>query len=199
MRITLSEFRYSADVDRSAPVGASAVSAVPAKAAIGSAIGLAGGLALSVPVVLYDWVSSTHSVWELPMAATSWVFGMSHFTPNGFQGWSVLIGVLLLAAFSIACGAVFEFLADRVMHLRAKVDVVAAGLGFGFAAWLFFWYTLLPIAHGGAPFHATATTLALPTLTVAVSVTVAPIWVFVLGFALLGLTTSFAYTSLRRT
>ena len=59
--------------------------AAPAKAAIGSAIGIAGGLALAVPVVLYDWISSSHSVWELPMAATSWMFGMSHFTPNGVR------------------------------------------------------------------------------------------------------------------
>ena len=74
MRVTHSELRYSADVR-----SASALSAAPAKAAIGSAIGIAGGIALAVPVVLYDWISSSHSVWELPMAATSWMFGMSHF------------------------------------------------------------------------------------------------------------------------
>ena len=64
--------------------------------------------------------------------------------------------------YAIASGAVFEFLADRVMRLRATVDVVAAGLGFGFASWLFFWYTLLPIAHDGEPFHATAFVMSLP-------------------------------------
>ena len=117
---------------------------------------------------------------------------------NGFDGWSVLIGILLLVGYAIASGAVFEFLADRVMRLNATVDVVATGLGFGFASWLFFWYTLLPIAHGGAPFHATTVLVPLPLLGTLL-VSVAPIWVFVLGFALLGLTTAFAYRSLRCT
>jgi hypothetical protein len=189
MRVTHSELRYST---------ASVRSAAPAKAAIGSAIGIAGGLALAVPVVLYDWISSSHSVWELPMAATSWMFGMSHFEVNGFDGWSVLIGILLLVGYAIASGAVFEFLADRVMRLTATVDVVAAGLGFGFASWLFFWYTLLPIAHHGEPFYAATVLVPIPLLGTLL-ISVAPIWVFVLGFALLGLTTAFAYRSLRRT
>ena len=188
MRVTHSELRY----------GSTAVASAPAKAAIGSAIGIAGGLALALPIVIWDWASSTHSVWELPMAATSWMFGMSHFEVNGFDGWSVLIGILLLAGFAIACGAVFEFLADRVMRLGATVDVAAAGLGFGFAAWLFFWYTMLPIAHHGEPFYPASVAVPLPLLGT-LSISVAPVWVFVLGFALLGLTTAAAYRSLRRT
>ena len=95
MRVTHSELRYSADIRP-----ASARSLAPARAAIGTAIGIAGGLALAVPIMLYDWISSTHSVWELPMAATSWMFGMSHFEVNGFDGWSVLIGILLLVGLS---------------------------------------------------------------------------------------------------
>ena len=188
MRVTHSEVRY----------GPTSVASAPAKAAIGSAIGIAGGLALALPVVIWDWASSNHSVWELPMAATSWMFGMSHFEVNGFDGWSVLVGILLLTAFAIACGAVFEFLADRVMRLGATVDVAAAGLGFGFATWLFFWYTLLPIAHGGAPFYPALVAVPLPLLGT-LSISVAPVWVFVLGFALLGLATAGAYRSLRRT
>jgi hypothetical protein len=198
MRVTLSQFRYSADVQGSRVAPAPAVTSVPAKAAIGSAIGLVGGLALAVPVVLYGWVSDSHSIWELPMAATSWVFGLSHFEPNGLDGWSVVIGILLLAGFAIACGAVFEYLADRALHLRATVDTVAAGLGFGFLAWLLFWYTMLPLARDGMPFYETAAVLSLPLMTVVGGVSVAPIWTFVLGFGLLGLTTAFAYRALRR-
>jgi hypothetical protein len=123
---------------------------------------------------------------------------MSHFEANGFDGWSVLVGVLLLAGFAIACGGVFEFLGDRAMRLRAGVDFVAAGLGFGLATWLFTWYTLLPIARDGAPFHETAIVMSLPLSTLAATVTVAPVWTFVLGFALLGLTTASVYRSLRR-
>jgi hypothetical protein len=84
------------------------------------------------------------------------------------------------------------------MRLTATVDVVAAGLGFGFASWLFFWYTLLPIAHHGEPFYAATVLVPIPLLGTLL-ISVAPIWVFVLGFALLGLTTAFAYRSLRRT
>lgn len=194
MRVTLSEFRSSVHTGHSA----STLSAAPAKAAIGTAIGLAGGVALAVPIMLWDWASSTHSFWELPMAATSWVFGMSHFEANGFDAWSVLIGILLLAGFAIASGAVFEFVGDRVLRLRSTVGTVATGLGFGFVAWMFTWYTLLPIAHNGAPFHETAIVMSLPVSTLAATVSVAPVWTFVLGFALLGLTTATVYRSLRR-
>jgi hypothetical protein len=190
MRVVHSEIRYRSQSGRSP----SAV-AVPARtrAAIGTAIGLAGGIAMAVPIVLYDLFSSSHSVWELPMAATSWVFGLSHFTQNGVQWWSVVIGTLLLAAFAIACGEIFEALADRFLRVRTTAETVGTGLAWGFVSWLFVWYTLLPIAHDGAPFYATVTSLALPLGTVSV----APIWTFVLGFALLGLATSYSYRLLR--
>jgi hypothetical protein len=197
MRITLSEY-HSVSGPTLTPAQPVTAAVVGERAAIGSLIGIIGGLALALPVVIYDWASSTHSVWELPMAATAWMFGMSHFEANGFDAWSALIGVLLLAAYAIASGAVFEYLADRVMRLRNTVDTMAAGLGFGLVSFLFFWYTLLPIARDGVPFHELVLPLTLPLFGTAV-ISVAPFWVFVLGFALLGLATSFAYRSLRRT
>ena len=165
---------------------------VTTRAAIGTAVGLAGGIAMAIPIVLWDWASSTHSIWDLPMAATSWMFGLSHYTQNGFDGWSVLIGILLLVGYAIASGEIFEWISDRYLALSTTVGTLAVGLVWGFVSWLFFWYTLLPIAHDGAPFYPTLTSLALP-----LGVSVAPMWVFILGFALLGFATSFTYRSLR--
>lgn len=56
-----------------------------------------------------------------------------------------------------------------------------------FVSWRFFWYTLLPVARDGAPFHATATS----------TLFVAPTWIFVV-IAGLSLATSLAYGILRR-
>lgn len=195
MRVAHSEFHYTSQVGPTPLVAVE--SPTTTKVAIGTAVGLAGGIAMAVPVVLYDWVSESHSVWELPMAATSWVFGMSHFTQNGFDGWSVMIGVLLLAAYAITSGEIFEVVSDRFLHLSSTIEALGAGLAWGFVSWLFFWYTLLPIANGGEPFYATATTFILPLGTTTVSV--APIWAFVAGFALLGIATAGAYRVLRRT
>jgi hypothetical protein len=39
------------------------------KATIALGCGLAGGVAMAVPAVIYDWARSAHSALELPMAA----------------------------------------------------------------------------------------------------------------------------------
>jgi hypothetical protein len=80
-------------------------------------------------------------------------------------------------------------MALRFLNLRTLPETLGAGIAWGFVSWLFFWYTLLSIARGGAPFHATA----------ASSSYVAPTWVFLVGFAILGVATSLAYRVLRRT
>ena len=195
MRVAHSELHYTSQV-RSVPTSAVA-HPTRTKAAIGTAVGLAGGIAMAVPVMLYGWVSSSHSVWELPMACTSWLFGLSYYTQNGVQWWSVVVGFLLLGAYAIASGEIFEVVSDRFLHLSTTLETLGAGLAWGFVSWLFFWYTLLPIAHGGEPFYATPTSFILP-LGTTTTFSVAPIWVFVLGFALLGIATSFTYRNLRR-
>jgi hypothetical protein len=134
-----------------------------------------------VPIVLYDWVSSAHSALELPMAATAWVFGLGHFVQNGYQWWPIAIGALVLLAYGVLHGMIFGAVADRFLELRTLPEALGAGIAWGFVAWLFFWYTLLPVARDGAPFPA-----------------VAPIWTYVVAFAALGLATSLAYLRLRR-
>jgi hypothetical protein len=39
--------------------------------------GLLGGLMMTVPLLLWDWVKSSHLALELPAAATSWLFGLA--------------------------------------------------------------------------------------------------------------------------
>jgi hypothetical protein len=137
------------------------------------------------------------------MAATAWVFGMSHFTQNGYEWGSIVVGMLLLAGYAIASGAIFGGIADRFLRLRTLPETIGAGFAWGFVSWLFFWYTLLPIAHDGAPFYSTVVTGAVTTplglVGIVSAVSVAPIWVFVLAFAVLGLVTALAYAALTRT
>lgn len=158
------------------------------KALIAVTAGLAGALGMALPIVIYGWANAAHSALELPMAATSWILGLGHFTQNGYQWWSIVVGIVLLTAYGLMHGAIFGAVADRFLRLRTLPETLGAGLAWGFVGWMFFWYTLLPIARGGAPFHATVTS----------SLFVAPTWVFVVGYAILGLATSLAYFVMRR-
>jgi hypothetical protein len=151
--------------------------------------GLAGGVGMIVPIVIYDWASAVHSALEIMMAPTAWLFGLEHFVQNGYAWWPIVIGFPLYVVYFAATGVVFGGLADRFLQLRTLPEAFGVGLAWGFVSWLFFWYTLLPIARAGAPFHATAVS----------SLFVAPIWVFIVGFAILGLATSLCYLLLRRT
>jgi len=181
------------------PAGLRSALTVRSKALIATATGLAGILGLAIPVVLYDWVSSAHTALELPMAATAWLFGLSHFTQNGYQWSSIVVGLLLLAAYGIIGGAVFSGFADRFLRLTTAAETLGVGLAWGFVSWLFFWYTLLPIAHSGAPFLAATSSMMLGGLVVPLSAaTVGPAWIFIAGFALLGIATAGTYRLLRR-
>lgn len=164
------------------------VLSIPRRIGIAVGCGVAGLAGLVVPFLLYGLYSDAHSALELPMAATAWTFGLDHFEANGYAWWPIVVGTVLLVVLSIAFGTVFAGVADRFLALRTIPETIGAGLVWGFVTWTFFWYMLLPIAREGAPFRATLDS----------SVFVAPIWVFVLGFTILGLVTSIVYTAARR-
>jgi len=175
------------------------VLSIGTKAQIATVTGLVGGLGLAVPVIVYGWVSSVHSALELPMAATAWIFGLDNFTQNGYQWSPIVVGALILAAFALINGIAYSGFADRFLRSTTMPETVGVGLAWGFVSWLFFWYTMLPVAHAGAPFMASITPITLWGLAVPIAgPTVAPVWAFVLGFALLGMTTSVAHRLLRR-
>jgi hypothetical protein len=157
---------------------------------VGLASGVGGGLVLAAPLVIYDWVKGSHSALELPMAVSAWLFGLGHYTRNGYHWWPIVIGALFLLAYWGAHGLAFAGIADRVYRVRTLTGSLALGGVWSFVSFMFFWYMLLPIAREGAPFRATA---ADPTLFVA------PNWVWILGFALLGLVTGGVYAALHRT
>lgn len=185
MRVAQSQFRLEWR-DRQAP-GVAGVLPARSKAFIATTAGLAGGLGMALPIVIYGWLNAGHSALELPMAATSWLFGLQHFAQNGYQWGSIIVGILLLTGYGIVHGAIFEAIANRFLAMRTLTETLGAGIAWGFVGWLFFWYTLLPIAHGGAPFHIAA----------ASALFVAPIWVFLVGFAILGVVTALTYRLLR--
>jgi len=190
MRIAQSQLRLE-QRDRRRSIFESTTVELPvrSKAAIATVAGFAGALGIVVPVVLYGWFNSGHTALELPMAATSWAFGLDHFAQNGYLWGSIVVGALLLAGYGVLHGVVFGGIADRFLMLRTLPETVGAGLAWGFVSWLFFWYTLLPIARGGAPFRLIGPS----------SLFVAPLWVFVGGFAVSGVSTALAYRSTRPT
>lgn len=142
----------------------------------GVAIGLVGGGLLALPLVVYDWARAAHSALELPMAATGWLFGLEHFVQNEYRWWPIVIGAAFLALYCVLSGLVFAGIADRVLALSTWAGSIAAGLAWGVLSFMVFWTVLLPIARDGAPFR--ATTLS--------TTAVAPTWVWVLSFVLLG-------------
>jgi hypothetical protein len=155
--------------------------------AVGVAAGVGGGLVLAAPLLIYDWAKASHSALELPMAVTSWLFGLDHFARNGYHWWPIVVGALFLLAYWSVLGLAFAGLADRVYRVRTLAGSVMLGAVWSFASFMLFWYMLLPIARDGAPFRITAA---------ATSEFVGPNWVWILGFALSGLATGLAYRAL---
>jgi hypothetical protein len=156
--------------------------------AVGLGSGLLGGVALAVPIVIWDWVRSGHRAFELPMAATAWLFGLQHFSNAIYLAWPIVIGIALLAAYFALSGLAFTGLADRVYRIGGPLASLAGGFAWAFVSFIFFWDMLLPIARDGAPFRAAPGAEAL---------FVAPSWVWILGFTLLGLITGACYWALR--
>ena len=144
----------------------------------GATIGIAAGVSLALPIVLYDLWSAGHTALELPMAVTAWLFGLSHFMQNGNAGWSIMLGILFFGGCMVLFGILFAGIADRVLAIRTMAGSIAAGLAWGVASFVFFWYVVLAIARDGAPFRATS----------ASSLFVAPNWTWILGFVLYGIT-----------
>jgi hypothetical protein len=169
-------------VTRSRPLAARDVLAV----GVGS--GLIGGIALAIPIVLWDWARSAHRAFELPMAATAWLFGLQHFSHVRYLAWPLVIGIVLLAAYAALSGVVFTGLADRLVGVARPLPSLAAGLAWSFVSFIFFWDMLLPIARDGAPFRVAAGEAGL---------FVAPNWAWILGFTLLGLITGACYAAFR--
>jgi len=157
--------------------------------AAGAEAGLAGLVALAVPLVIYDWAKASHSALELPTAVSGWLFGLNHFARNGYHWWPIVVGALFLIAYCAVMGIAFAGLASRVYRISSLASGLVLGAAWSIASFLFFWDMLLPIARDGAPFRAT---------TVAPAEFVAPNWVWILGFALSGLATGIAYRLLAR-
>jgi hypothetical protein len=155
---------------------------------VGLASGVAAGLVMATPLVVYDWAKARHSALELPMATSAWLFGLDHYVRNGYRWWPIVIGALFLLAYAGAQGLAFAGIADRVYRVRTLTGSLALGGVWSFASFMLFWYMLLPIAHDGAPFRATAG---------APSSFVAPNWVWILGFTLSGFATGLGWNAMR--
>jgi hypothetical protein len=149
--------------------------------------GLVGGIALAIPLVIWDWAHTAHRALELPMAATAWLFGLQRFSREQNLWWPIVLGVVVVGVYS--GGLAFAGLADRVFALESPASSVVGGVVWGFVNFAFFWYILLPIARDGAPFRAT---LVDPALYVASN------WVWILGFTLFGLVTGAVYAAIHR-
>ncbi len=150
--------------------------------------GLAGGIALAIPLVVWDWGHIAHRALELPMAATAWLFGLQHFSHAENLWWSIVLGSVLLVLYAAASGVAFAVLADRVFALESPLSSLVGGVVWGFVSFLFFWFMLLPIARDGVPFRVSPRA---PTMFVAVN------WVWILGFTLFGLVTGGVYAAMR--
>jgi hypothetical protein len=163
------------------------------RAGLGLGSGLLGGLALAAPILIWDWARTSHLALELPMAATAWLFGLEHFSHVHYLGWPIVIGIALLCAYWALSGLAYAWLAERVAGTTRPLTSLAAGFAWSFVSFIFFWNMLLPIARGGAPFRVSGGS----TSVVPEPAFVAPNWVWILGFVLMGLVTSAAYAALR--
>jgi hypothetical protein len=148
--------------------------------AVGFVAGILGGAVMAAPLVIWDWIRTSHLALELPTATTSWLFGLDHFSHQTYRLWPIVVGVVFLGAYWAVSGIAFTGLADRVYHVTTLGKSLVAGAVWSVVNFLFFWYMLIPIARGGSPFHA-----------------VAPNWVWILSFTLFGLACGLFYALLR--
>jgi hypothetical protein len=161
---------------------------VPQWLQIGVVAGLVGGLLMAVPLIIWDWVKAGHIALELPAAATAWLFGLNYFSNTTYHVGPILLGIALMGVYWIVGGLVFAAIADRILRVSTLGGALAAGAVWSFVSFMFFWYMLLPIARDGAPFRTTA---------LATGPSVAPNWVWILSFTVLGFATALAYAAMR--
>jgi hypothetical protein len=155
---------------------------------VGLVAGILSGAVMAAPLVIWDWMKHAHLAVELPTATTSWLFGLDHFSHQTYRLWPIVVGVVLLAAYWAVSGIAFTGFADRVYHVTTLGKSLVAGAVWSVVNFLVFWYMLIPIARGGAPFRATAA---------APGLFVAPNWVWILAFTLFGLACGLFYALLR--
>jgi hypothetical protein len=155
---------------------------------VGCVAGVLGGIALALPLILWDWVHAGHRALELAMATTAWLFGLAHFSHSTYFIGSIVVGFVLLGVYWAVSGLVFTGLADRLLGIATIGKSLAAGAAWSFVSFIFFWNMLLPIARDGAPFRAAS---------VAPGLFVAPDWVWTVAFTAFGLVTGAVYASMR--
>jgi hypothetical protein len=155
---------------------------------VGCVAGVLGGIALALPLILWDWVHAGHRALELPMATTAWLFGLDHFSHSTYFIGSIVVGFVLLGVYWAVSGLVFTGLADRLLGIATIGKSLAAGAAWSFVSFIFFWNMLLPIARDGAPLRAAS---------VAPGLFVAPDWVWTVAFTAFGLVTGAVYASMR--
>jgi hypothetical protein len=155
---------------------------------VGCVAGVLGGIALALPLILWDWVHAGHRALELAMATTAWLFGLDHFSHSTYFIGSIVVGFVLLGVYWAVSGLVFTGLADRLLGIATIGKSLAAGAAWSFVSFIFFWNMLLPIARDGAPLRAAS---------VAPGLFVAPDWVWTVAFTAFGLVTGAVYASMR--
>ena len=155
---------------------------------VGAAAGILGGILMAIPLIIWDWVKTTHLALELPMGATAWVFGLNHFSHVTYHPGPIVIGFAFLGLYGIASGLAFTGLADRLYGITRLGPALVAGAAWAFVNFVFFWYMLLPIARDGAPLRVTP---------LAPLQFVAPNWVWILAWTIFGLATAVFYAVLR--
>jgi len=168
--------------------GTSRVMSVGEWVVVGLVAGILGGAVMAAPLVIWDWMKHAHLALELPTATTSWLFGLDHFSHQTYRLWPIVVGVVFLAAYWAVSGIAFAGFADRVYHVTTLGKSLVAGAVWSVFNFLVFWYMLLPIARGGAPFRATEA---------APGLFVAPNWVWILAFTLFCLACGLFYALLR--
>ena len=143
---------------------------------VGTAAGVAGGVAMAAVEMIYGWASSAHTAWDAPMGIWAYIGGLNHFgRPIDHIGPIVLgIGGHMLNA--IVVGVVFVAL---VRVLRYPTAAPVLGAAFGAGLWALQRYVLLPISTPEDKLFTTGT--------------ISPPWVWWLAHVALGTTIGLVY------